>query len=78
MTELYLAPSEIESRIIGNVSMYENSRWPNATTRMLADHWRDCLHKFHDYQEGRITLAQLPSDVREMGWIMPSWGTYGT
>lgn len=75
---LHLAPSEIESRIVHNVDMYANAKWPSATTRNLAAHWLECLHKFHDYQEGRITLAQLPSDIREMGWQMPEWGTRGT
>lgn len=75
---LHLAPSEIESRLIDNVAMYENAKWPNGTTRNLANHWRECLHKFHDYQEGRIGLAELPLDVRELGWQMPAWGTYGS
>lgn len=75
---LCLPPGEIERRLAHNVQMYDNAKWPSATTRNLADHWRDCLHKFHAYQEGRITLAELPSDVRSMGWTMPAWGTYGT
>lgn len=75
---LYLAPSEIEARIIRNVAMYENDRRGLEINRVLADHWRECLHKLHAYQEGRIALADLPSDVRSMGWTMPAWGTYGT
>lgn len=75
---LHLAPSEIEKRIVDNVAMYENTKWPNATSRMLVDHWRDCLEKFKAYQRGEIGLKQLPSDIREMGWSMPTWGTYGT
>jgi hypothetical protein len=78
MSGLHLPPAEIERKILANVEMYANAKWPNATSRMLADHWRDCLHKFHDYQEGRITLADLHPDVREMGWTMPAWGTRGS
>jgi hypothetical protein len=78
MTGLYLTPGEIESRLVANVAMYENDKRGLAINTVLADHWRDCLHKFHDYQEGRIALAELPLDVREMGWTMPAWGTYGT
>ena len=75
---LHLPPAEIEARLAHNVNMYENSRWPNDTTRNLAEHWRECRDKFVEYQAGRITLADLPSDVRTMGWKMPAWGTYGT
>lgn len=75
---LHLPPAEIERKILANLAMYEGAKWPNNTTRNLADHWRDCLHKFTDYQEGRIALADLPLDVREMGWTMPAWGTYGS
>lgn len=75
---LHLTPAEIEQRLAHNVAMYDNAKWPSATTRNLADHWRDCLHKFTDYQEGRITLAELPLAVREMGWTMPAWGTRGS
>lgn len=78
MNELHLPPAEIEARIIHNVAMYANAKWPSDTTRNLAGHWRDCLHKFHDYQEGRIALADLPLDVRTMGWSMPEWGTRGS
>lgn len=75
---LHLPPAEIERRLLDNVAMYEHSRWPNATTRMLANHWRDCLHKFHAYQEGKIERQGLPLDVLQMGWAMPEWGTRGT
>lgn len=75
---LYLPPAEIERRIVDNVAMYENDKRGLAINQTLADHWRDCLHKFHAYQEERIALAALPSDVREMGWNMPQWGTYGS
>ena len=71
---LHLAPSEIERRLVANIKLYQETPRPSATTQNLADHWRDCLHKFHDYQEGRITLAELPLAVREMGWQMPAWG----
>ena len=75
---LHLEPAEIESRLVANVAMYDNAKWPSDTTRNLANHWRDCLEKFQAYQAGRIALADLPLPVREMGWEMPSWGTYGT
>jgi hypothetical protein len=75
---LHLPPSEIERRLVGNVRMYEEDRRGLAINKVLADHWRDCLHKFHDYQAGHIPLADLPLAVREMGWKMPDWGTYGT
>ncbi len=75
---LHLPPAEIERKILANVAMYEGAKWPSATTRNLADHWRACLHKCHDYQEGRIGWADLPLDIREMGWTMPAWGTYGS
>jgi len=75
---LHLPPAEIERRLVNNVAMYEGAKWPSATTQNLANHWRDCLHKFTDYQEGRISLAELPLAVREMGWTMPAWGTYGS
>lgn len=71
---LHLTPAEIERRLLVNVQMYERSKWPSDTTRNLADHWRDCLRKFYDYQEGRLALADLPLAVREMGWTMPAWG----
>lgn len=71
---LHLPPGEIERKILANLEMYQGARWPNATTQNLANHWRDCLHKFTDYQEGRISLAELPLAVREMGWTMPAWG----
>lgn len=75
---LHLSPAEIEARIIHNVAMYENDKRGLEINQVLADHWRDCLHKFHAYQEGRISLAELPYDVKTMGWTMPEWGTYGT
>ena len=74
MNELHLPPAEIEARIIQNVQMYERDKRGLQIYRDLADHWRECLHKFHAYQEGRIDLADLPSDVRSMGWKMPEWG----
>jgi hypothetical protein len=75
---LHLPPAEIERKILANLEMYQGARWPSDTTRNLADHWRDCLHKLHAYQEGRIGLAELPLAVREMGWTMPAWGTRGS
>jgi len=75
---LHLPLAEIESRIVHNVAMYANAKWPSDTTRNLEAHWRDCLDKLQAYKAGRITLAGLPSDVRTMGWKMPEWGTYGT
>jgi hypothetical protein len=78
MTELHLPPAEIERRLVSNVRLYQDSPRPCATTQNLANHWRDCLHKFHDYQEGRIPLADLPLAVKEMGWTMPAWGTRGS
>lgn len=75
---LHLPPAEIESRLVHNVQLYENDKRGLEINRALADHWRDCLHKFHAYQEGRIALADLPYDVKTMGWTMPAWGTYGT
>lgn len=71
---LYLPPAEIERKILANVRMYEEDPRGLAINETLANHWRDCLHKLHEYQEGRIALAELPLDVREMGWTMPTWG----
>jgi hypothetical protein len=75
---LHLPPAEIERKLLANLSLYENTKRPSDTTRNLADHWRYCLEKLRDYQEGRIALAELPLAVKEMGWTMPEWGTYGT
>jgi hypothetical protein len=71
---LHPTPAEIERRLADNVRMYEEDPRGLAINKTLADHWRECLHRFHDYQEGRIDLAELPYDVRTMGWTMPSWG----
>jgi hypothetical protein len=73
-----MPPAKIERRILSNIAMYENSKWPTDTTRNLAHHWRDCLKALHAYQEGKIERQQVPLDVLEMGWKMPEWGTYGT
>ena len=75
---LHLAPAEIERKLLANVALYQDSPRPSATTQNLAAHWLECLHKFHEYQEGRIPLAELPLAVKEMGWTMPAWGTYGS
>jgi hypothetical protein len=58
--------------------MYENAKFPTGTTRNLADHWRNNLESIQAYQSGRIALADLPLAIKEMGWKMPEWGTYGT
>lgn len=71
---LHLPPAKIERRILANIAMYEDSKWPNDTTRMLAQHWKDCLKALHDYQEGKITRQAVPLDVLQMGWEMPAWG----
>jgi hypothetical protein len=75
---LHLEPSEIERRCRENLAMYEGAKWPSETTRNLAQHWRENLESIQAYQMGRIDLAGLPLAVRELGWKMPDWGTYGT
>lgn len=75
---LHTTPQEIERKCLENLAMYENAKWPSDTTRNLADHWRENLQAIRDYQAGRIDLAGLPLAVREIGWTMPAWGTYGT
>lgn len=71
---LHLPPAEIEARLVHNVAMYQDTPRPSATTKMLAAHWTDCLHKFHAYQEGKLDRQALPLDVLQMGWTMPEWG----
>jgi hypothetical protein len=78
MTDLHLPPAEIERKILANIAMYEDAKWPSATTKMLAQHWTDCLKALHAYQEGRITRKDVPLDVLQMGWTMPEWGTRGS
>lgn len=75
---LHTTPQEIERKCLENLAMYEGAKWPSDTTRNLADHWRENLEAIRAYQSGRITLADLPLPVREIGWQMPEWGTYGT
>lgn len=75
---LHLDPVEIERKCLANLEMYQGAKWPSATTQNLADHWRGNLEAIQAYQAGRIALADLPLAVREMGWKMPDWGTYGT
>lgn len=75
---LHLEPAEIERKCLANLKMYEQAKWPSDTTRNLAGHWRANLEAIQAYQAGRIALADLPLPVREMGWKMPEWGTYGT
>lgn len=75
---LHLPADEIERKCLANLMMYEQAKWPSDTTRNLADHWRENLQAIRDYQSGRIGLADLPLPVREIGWTMPAWGTYGT
>lgn len=71
---LHMPPAKIERKILANIAMYENTPRPTATTKMLAQHWTDCLKALHGYQEGTITRQQVPLDVLQMGWEMPAWG----
>lgn len=72
--KLHLTPADIEARLARNIAMYRDDPRPLPINQVLAEHWTDCLHKFQAYQEGRIGLAELPSDVLSMGWVMPAWG----
>jgi hypothetical protein len=71
---LHLSPAEIERKLLADLAMYEGAKYPNDGTRAAAEDCRKWLKALHDYQEGRIGLADLPLYVREMGWKMPEWG----
>ena len=73
---LHLPVAEIERKALASLEMYQADKRP--CTRYLEDHWRTNLEAIQAYQAGRIALADLPLAVREMGWKMPGWGTYGT
>ena len=74
MSALHLPPAEIERKLLADLKMYEETPFPNDGTRCAAEECRQWLKALHDYQEGRITLAELPYAITSMGWKMPEWG----